>query len=63
MEPHVRAWQLPDRCPGAVPTNNAYDQAETESHEADATKEDLVRVYDPLARQFGLRSDWKASDI
>jgi hypothetical protein len=56
-------YTFPIGCPGQVPTNNAYDQAESESHSADSAKEQLVRVYDPLAKQFGLRSDWKAGDI
>ncbi|MFL5737345.1 MAG: hypothetical protein ACJ76P_08400 [Actinomycetota bacterium] len=56
-------YTFPIGCPGRVPTNDAYSRAESESHEADSAKEQLVRVYDSLARQFGLRSHWNTSDI
>lgn len=53
----------PQGCPGAVPKNNDYDTALDESRQASEAKEELVRVYNPLARQAGLRTTWTATDI
>ena len=48
---------------GHVPHDKNYDNALGQSSQAGSAKSSFVRIYNPLARYFGLRSNWQAGQI
>lgn len=60
---HDYYYQEPQGYQGNVPLNADYRGAVVWSGKASAAKARLVRVYNGLAKQYGLRHDWTARDI
>jgi hypothetical protein len=57
-------YEPPQGCFGFVPTDDGnYSQAVSEDSQASAAKQTLVGVFDRVARQYGLRSNWGEGDI
>lgn len=56
-------YEDPLGCPGNVPTDSNYQQAVNESGYATHAKTEFVAAFNRLARQFGLRDNWAASQI
>lgn len=56
-------YRYPVGCPGTVPTDDNYQQAVDESGSATQAKTGLAAAFNHLARQFGLRANWTASQI
>jgi hypothetical protein len=48
---------------GHVPHDSNYDRALSQSSMAGSAKSSFVRIYNPLAHYFGLRSSWQAGQI
>ena len=59
----VYYYSFPIGCPGAVPQNNDYDAAVSESRAASAAKQQLVRTTTRSLVKPDLRSNWTEQDI
>ena len=56
-------WQYPVGYMGNVPHTSDYDEAQSQSALANAAKGSFCSSYDPLARRFGLKHSWQATQI
>ena len=60
---HDYYYQEPEGYQGHVPLNADYRGAVTWSGKASAAKGRLVKVYNKIAKQYGLKHTWAAQDI
>jgi len=56
-------YQPPQGYMGSVPHDGNYDSAASQSSLAGTAKSSFCRLYNPLARRFGLRANWQATEI